>query len=285
MRVHYICCSLTVLFFLATDCSPGFHRQKTRCEYRNISNVNEIITIQDTVVLPVVYKNPIELSKLSISERKQKFIDIILPSILIVRFDLEQKIKRIDFLEKKIAKGYKLTHRDSSFLSVLLNEFQTQNLKELKIRMKPHPVSITLAQAALESGWGTSRFFREGNNIFGVWSFDPNDQRLEAAIRRDEEQVVYLRKFENFQEAIQNYYATIGRVSAYKAFREARLKENLSPEKMIKFLDKYSEMGEDYVDLLRGVMRTNNLTRYDNYTIDQAFIYEDNETKWYMLNS
>jgi len=281
MKARNISCTCIFLVFLAADCSPGFHQKKTRCEYRDLSYIDEIIPIQDTVVIPVVYQNPIELSKLSISERKQKFIDMILPSILIVRFDLEQKIKRITYLENKIAKGNPLTQKDSSFVLSLMNEFQTNDLSELKIRMKPHPVSIALAQAALESGWGTSRFFREGNNIFGVWSFDPKEKRIEASIRRDD-QAVYLRKFDNIQEAIQNYYATIGRVSAYKAFRKARIKNNLSPEKMIKYLDKYSEMGGDYVDLLRGVIRSNNLTRYDKYTIDQAFIFED---KWYILKS
>ena len=281
MKARNISCTCIFLVFLAADCSSGFHQQKARCEYRDLSNIDEITPIQDTVVIPVVYQNPIELSKLPISERKQKFIDIILPSILIVRFDLEQKIKRINYLENKIAKGNQLTQKENSFILSLMNEFKTKDLNELKVRMKPHPVSIALAQAALESGWGTSRFFREGNNIFGVWSFNSNEKRIRASIQRNN-QAVYLRKFDNIQEAIQNYYATIGRVSAYEAFRKARIKNNLSPEKMINYLDKYSEMGEYYVNLLRGVIRSNNLTRYDKYTIDQAFIFEE---KWYMLKS
>jgi len=73
---------------------------------------------------------------------------------------------------KRIINSRNPSAQDLVFLDKMYKKFKTDNNRELLIRMKTHPVSIVLAQAAIESAWGESRFFKKGNNIFGMWSYN-----------------------------------------------------------------------------------------------------------------
>jgi Bax protein len=78
---------------------------------------------------------------------------------------------------------------DTKDLDDLKAEYKTASNEELLMALKPHPISIALAQAAMESAWATSRFFREGYNIFGVWSFDENEPRIAAGEKRGDKTI------------------------------------------------------------------------------------------------
>jgi Bax protein len=130
-----------------------------------------------------------------------------------------------------------------------------------------------LAQAAVESGWGQSRFFLEGSNLFGVWSFDEHEPRI-AATKTRGNKYIYLRSYKDMSESIVHYFEILGRAKPYKPLRTARLKTD-NPFILLRHLTKYSERGAAYTRQLRKIIKINNLTKFDHYEIDPQYIRED----------
>jgi Bax protein len=128
--------------------------------------------------------------------------------------------------------------------------------------MKPHPQSITIAQAAMESAWGTSRFFKEANNIFGMWSVNSHEPRIAAGEQRGGKKTIYLKKFNTLEDSVRAYYLTLSRAKTYKKFRQLNY-ETDNPYTIINGLVNYSEKGEEYVKELAQMIRYNKLTNYD----------------------
>ncbi len=223
---------------------------------KSIRSPEDIVGINDSLVVPYVYTNTISLATLPIAEKKQKFFDMMLPAVLVAKTNLDLTRKEVEVLSKK----KKLSSSDKAFLSRLMKKFKATNIQELNIRLHTFPVSIVLAQAAIESGWGTSRFFLEGNNPFGIWSFNPKHSRIAASSTRDGTKV-YLRKFSNLEQAIDAYYMMLATRQPFAAFREARLKTN-NPDILIQSLKMYSERRESYIDDLALLMRTSHLNNY-----------------------
>jgi Bax protein len=151
----------------------------------------------------------------------------------------------------------------------LHQRYRTYDLEELLARMQTHPVSIILAQAALESAWGTSRFYTEGNNVFGIWSFSASDKRMASHGVRNGEPV-YLKKYRTLSDAVEDYFLVLAR-GPFEDFRIRRLKTN-NPYVLINFLRNYSEKEEEYTAMLKSIIRNNNLTRFDDYQLDPKFI-------------
>jgi Bax protein len=127
------------------------------------------------------------------------------------------------------------------------------------------PNSIVLAQAAIETGWGQSRFFLEGNNVFGIWSYNADEPRLQAGIGR--ETPVYVRAYGDISESIHDYFETLGGARAYNGVRKARMETN-DPFLLIPHLKYYSERRNWYVSQLRTMIEQNNFIKYDNYKLD-----------------
>lgn len=190
----------------------------------------------------------------SISKKKQKFFALVVPAIQKVHEEQEEQFQ-------KIKKDLEL-HINLEQITKLKKLYRVHADTELLLALKPHPQSIVIAQAAIESAWGTSRFFREANNIFGMWSKDPNEPRIAAGVKREGRRTIWLRKFTNLDESIRQYYQTIGRVKGYKAFRELRFKSD-DVKILVKKLDKYSELGDKYTQILSSVIKYNKLTKYD----------------------
>ncbi|MCP4331037.1 MAG: hypothetical protein GY785_00160 [Gammaproteobacteria bacterium] len=132
---------------------------------------------------------------------------------------------------------------------------------ELLIAIKPHPRSIAIAQAAIESAWGTSRLFTEANNIFGIRPFSEDDPRI-AAIKKRGDKTVWLRKYSSIRESIADYYLVLGRASAYQEFRNLKM-ETEDPHKLITKLSGYSERNTGYVRELSSIIRYNNFHELD----------------------
>lgn len=230
---------------------------------------DDIAPIDSQYVKPILYDHVYFLDSLPYDEAKQKFIDVMLPAILIVKWQLHQDLSRI---EKIIAEGIQ-NPSDSTLVATWFEEFKTDDLQTLKRRLITHPNSIVLAQAAVESGWGKSRFFREANNVFGVWSYDPNEPRIPAGIAREEYQV-YLRKYNNIAESVMDYFKTIGRAPAYANFRRKR-SETQDIRELLPYLESYSERGEEYIAQLLGMIRFNDFQEYDKFQIDPAYVVEN----------
>lgn len=231
-----------------------------------VENVDDILHIDSVLVKPVLYDHVYFLDALPYKQAKEEFINVMLPAILIVKWQLNQDLKRLEEIMKEGIQD----HGDSMLVANWAEEFKTDDLATLKRRLLTHPNSIVLAQAAVESGWGKSRFFMEANNVFGVWSFDSDEPRIPASISREEYQV-YLRKYDNIAESVMDYFKTIARVPAYTNFRRKRA-ETQNIRELLPYLDRYSERGDEYVAQLLGMIRYNNFQQYDKYQIDPAYV-------------
>jgi len=217
-------------------------------------------------ITPVVYRKTPSLRRLPTARQKEAFVRIILPSILIAEHRIRQQRTELLGIVKKINRDITLTGKDITFVSGLFNRYRTSDLKELLTRLNVHPPSIILAQAALESGWGSSRFFSEGNNVFGVWTF-----RQDAGIKAINSNARLLR-YDSTLDSVEDYLFNINVGWAYERFREMRV---ITPRSLnlISYLDNYSTLRKEYVNRLNTILRSNHLEIYDNCRIDPDYLY------------
>ncbi|NOU58247.1 glucosaminidase domain-containing protein [Marinifilum caeruleilacunae] len=267
--------SLFCLILLSSACTERilFTNEKVSPEYAEIESKNDVHAFSDTVITPYIYTKVISLRMLPVDEKKQKFVEMLLPAVLLTQHNLNQKIKRLEHIESWLTQHPHYIESDSVFLFNLYEQYKCCEITELKNRLKPHPASIVLGQAALESGWGSSRFFQEGNNVFGIWSYNAGENRIKALVGRDSTNI-YVRKYTSIEESVSDYYQTIARVRAYKEFRLERALSN-DPNKLVPLLHRYSEIGEDYTRKLNRLIKNNNLSQYDNYSIDKKYLQKE----------
>ena len=150
-------------------------------------------------------------------EKKELFIRIVLPLIL----QENEKIKEDrEKLFKVLAKKSN-SKQERNWLKRKFKEYKIKNsdISELKIRMDIVPVSIAIAQAAIESGWGTSRFALEGNALYGQWTWSDNGLK---PLDNDEGQNHKVMRFKILTASINAYKKNLNTHSGYKEFREAR---------------------------------------------------------------
>jgi Bax protein len=200
----------------------------------------------------------------STKKRKEFFIQIVLPLILKennnIRIDRKRlfsiinKSNNSDLEKKWLAKKYKQYGIPSKDLSTL------------KIRMDEIPVSLALAQAAKETGWGTSRFALEGNALFGQWTWSGEGLRPKESDKNEGHKVM---KFNVLQASVRAYQRNLNTHSSYKDFRKARaeLRDKGKPLDsfiLAEYLDKYAETGEKYVELLKKIIAQNSLKDFDD---------------------
>jgi Bax protein len=226
------------------------------------SSSKDIVTIKSKLVKPILYTNSIPLSSLSTQKKKQKFIDMMIPSILVAKHKIKQERERVAAL---IVSG-EISKQDKKWLAKKREEFRALNNYELYNKMELHPTSIIIAQAIIESGWGTSKFFQKANNVFGVWSFSKQDNRIAASQRRGD-RTIYLKKYKSMEESIYDYLLTIARKGYYKEFQKERLVTK-DPYKLVNYLIKYSERGKEYTKDLKNMIKQNRLIAYDSCKLD-----------------
>lgn len=241
------------------------HYGRGKYETRNINNFDEVLPLTNPKAVPrVVYgTEKVKLANLGTKKKKEKFLAIMVPTALVVREEIEIDRKKVKLIyEKKIK-------YDKKFIENLckIYKVKSNDPKELYKKMKPVPVSVLLAQASIETGWGTSRFFHKANNIFGVWSMDPNEARIPAGQARKTRQV-YLKKYSTLKGSVEGYMRLMGRHPAYKGFRK-ELQHTEKSSKLIPHLNKYSEIGMEYVKRLRAQIKYNKLDQYDHYKLEK----------------
>lgn len=239
-------------------------------QYVHLDSVHKIIHVNDSLVLPVLYDSIIVQNFVPSSIRKQQFIDQVLPAILIVKYQMENKSKKVTRIMRKIEEDIPLKKNEKEYADSLVKRFRAKSYENLLIRMTPQPTSLVLAQAALESGWGSSRFALEGNNLFGIWA-SPKDQNVIKSLFKRSEHQIYLKKYPNVAESIDHYFLTIGRNNAYRKFRSERYKR-ADVFQLIESLDSYSERGSEYTNELKKMIEWNNLQEYDSYSINPDYI-------------
>ena len=233
---------------------------------KKIATPENIVPVHDSLVTPYVYTHAVALSHLPVSEKKKKFFDMLLPSVLVAKTNLDLTRKKVEALSLKTA----MTPADTNFLLPLMRKYHTHDIHELIKRLQTFPVSIILAQAAIESGWGSSRFFLEGNNLFGMWSFDTTENRMPSLSHRNGKRI-YLQKFDNIEQSIEAYFFMLNTRSPFATFRNLRDKTE-NPFVLIDSLKVYSERGTQYTNDLAKMIRVNHLHRYDRYRIAPQYI-------------
>tara|TARA_Y100001935_G_scaffold3743_1_gene2969 strand:- start:205 stop:1269 length:1065 start_codon:yes stop_codon:yes gene_type:complete len=205
-------------------------------EIKNISNINKRKNMFIKIVLPLIVK---ENSKIRV-DRKRLFTILNKNS----NTDIEKK-----WLRKKF-KQYGVRHND---------------LYSLKIRMDEIPVSLAIAQAAKETGWGTSRFALKGNALFGQWTWSGEGLKPQNAEDGMEHKVM---KFHSLQLSVRAYLRNLNTHSSYRNLRKARTElrnKNLPLDSIFlsRYLDKYAETGNKYIEVLQKIIEQNNLKDFD----------------------
>ena len=128
------------------------------------------------------------------------------------------------------------------------------------------PVSLALAQAAKETGWGTSRFAQEGNALFGQWTWSGEGLKPKDADQNEGHKVM---KFNVLQASVRAYQRNLNTHKSYKDFRKARAElrdQGLSLDSLVlsEFLKNYAETGNQYVEVLKKIITQNNLKDFDD---------------------
>ncbi|RCW28918.1 glucosaminidase domain-containing protein [Marinilabilia salmonicolor] len=243
----------------------------------DINTADSIVIHSDSVVKPVLYSHVPDLSELSVKDRKKRFIHLMLPAILLAQEKIAvERIQVEQLLENAKEQGF--SSEDSVKLNRFLEKFNAQNERDLLNRLHPHPLSIILAQAAIESGWGSSRFFKEANNAFGIWSYNSNEPRIVAGESRGED-AIFLRSYDTLFESVYDYLLVVARGHAYRDFRNIRRKSQ-NPYRLIWFLSNYSEKRLGYVSSLRTIIEFNDFIQYDHYRLEKI---DRNDENWKKL--
>ena len=197
-------------------------------------------------------------------KRKDLFIQIILPLIIEENDNIKMdRIKLFSILNKS-----KNTKIEKKWLVSKFKQYGVVNkdLSTLKVRMDEIPVSMAIAQAAKETGWGTSRFAQEGNALFGQWTWSGEGIKPAGADGDSKHKVM---KFKILQASVKAYQRNLNTHSSYKEFRSVRAqfrdeKRELDSLILSKYLDKYAETGKEYVKILQQIIRQNKLTDFDD---------------------
>jgi len=202
------------------------------------------------ILISTIFAKP-----MSIQEKKERFRDLVVPAVNKVYQELQCQYIEMQHYIDRDHKYYRKT------IAKMRDKYNALNNEDLLKRLKPHPRSIAIAQAAMESAWATSRFYKEANNIFGVWSFNKNEPRI-AASRKRGKRTIWLKKYNNLEESIRDYYKTLATGKAFIAFRNLKMKTN-NPYRLVKKLNKYSEIGKKYTKELSQVIKYNKFYLYD----------------------
>ena len=196
-------------------------------------------------------------------ERKELFIQIVLPLILKENNNIRLDRKRLFSIINKSNN----TDLEKKWLNKKYKQYgvPSKDLSALKIRMDEVPVSLALAQAAKETGWGTSRFAQEGNALFGQWTWSGEGLKPKES---DEGEGHKVMKFNVLQASVRAYQRNLNTHKTYKEFRLARAKlrdagEPLDSMKLSQYLDEYAETGQQYVQILQKIIKQNNLKDFD----------------------
>ncbi|MEA1956595.1 MAG: glucosaminidase domain-containing protein [Campylobacterota bacterium] len=195
-----------------------------------------------------------DASSLSVKEKKQIFLNLLVPAVDEVYLELQNQYDEIKVMIDKDENNPKINR--------LMKSYSAKDKQDLLVRIKPHPKSVAIAQAAMESGWATSRFTKVANNIFGVWSFNKNEPRVPASQKRGSK-TIYIKKYSTISDSIRDYYKVLASGKAFKEFRKQKMISD-NPYELVKRLDKYSEKGAEYGKELAAMIKYNKFYRIDN---------------------
>ena len=268
--------SSTFYFFSQTDTDKDFITPKPRLSANAIEQLfkdtkNDLNEIRKTKLVNIsnsVDRLPKQIRNIeNVKERKKLFIQIVLPLIIEENIEIRLDRKKLFIiLNKNNNSTIEKKWLDNKFkqYGVVNRDFAT-----LKIKMDEIPVSLAIAQAAKETGWGISRFALEGNALFGQWTWNGEGIKPTLAGSNTKHKIM---KFKILQASVRAYQKNLNTHSSYREFRKARAiqRDNngkLNSLKLVKYLDKYAETGKEYTIILKKIIEQNSLTEFDDVNI------------------
>ena len=228
----------------------------------------EVVRIENIVKPFEVGMLPVELKQIqSTKARKELFIKIVLPLIL----SENNRIRRDRSTLFKILNKNINSKAEKNWLNNKFKQYGVVNkdVSTLKVRMDEIPVSLAIAQAAKETGWGTSRFAIEGNALFGQWTYSGEGIKPAGSDKNDKHKVM---AFSVLKASVRAYQRNLNTHSSYKEFRKVRAiqrdnDEPLNSLELANFLNSYAETGEEYTKTLKKIIVQNNLKDFDKAKI------------------
>jgi Bax protein len=196
-------------------------------------------------------------------ERRELFIKIVLPLILNENNKITEDRKKLFLILNKnfntVGERVWLKRRFKEY------KIEDKDTGKLKMRMDIIPVSLALAQAANESGWGTSRFALEGNALFGQWTWS---KKGISPKNKDPDKTHKILQFQILKSSVRAYKNNLNTHNAYKEFREARAKLRQEGKMIIgldlsKYIKNYASIGLKYVEIIESIIVKNSLTDFD----------------------
>jgi len=215
--------------------------------------------------------------QLSVADKKKLFFRLIAPIVLRINELILEDRARAKELTRRLAQGQSVTPDDQAWLTALAVKYKvlkstserldSDAFPELLLRVDVVPPSLSLAQAASESGWGTSRFAAQGNSLFGQWTWGKG---LKPAQQRSSELGDY--RIAAFDSTAQAAYSYALNLNTARAYRDLRLKRadlrrqglRISGTVLAETLLNYSERGQAYVGDLKALIRNNRLDDADD---------------------
>ncbi len=215
-----------------------------------------------------IHRLPKELKNIeSVKKRKELFIKIVLPLIIEENTKIKLDRKKLFVILNKSNNS----NIDKDWLKKKFKQYGIKNndLTTLKIRMDEIPVSLAIAQAAKETGWGSSRFAQEGNALFGQWTWTGEGIKPAAVDKNAKHKVA---RFKVLKASVKAYQRNLNTHSSYKEFRKERAIQRDNQGKLdslglVRYLDKYAETGVEYTKILKKIIEQNSLTEFDDVKI------------------
>ena len=232
--------------------------------------------VKNDIPIPRMYFPyiPKNISQYETNMKKSVFTAILLP-IALRGNELvleERKQMKIAFSTNNIyqiercSKKYKI----KNFKKINFSTLNRSELKRIKLellnKINSIPISLILAQSIIESGWGASRFAQEGNALFGQWTWK-NDDGIKPKGNLDANFSV--KSFDSLLDSVNSYILNLNTHPAYKGLRNFRMSQynngkNITGNDMANFLDKYAEIGFEYVTKVKKMIKKNQLIKYEN---------------------
>ena len=203
----------------------------------------------------------------SVKKKKKLFIQIVLPLIIEENTRIKLDRKKLFIILNKS----KNSDKEKKWLKDKFVQYGVKNkdLSNLKIRMDIIPASLAIAQAAKETGWGTSRFAQEGNALFGQWTW--NGEGIKPAAVDDDAKHKVMR-FKVLKASVRAYQRNLNTHSSYEQFRLERAVQRdnygkLNSLELVNYLDKYAETGIEYIKVIKKIINQNSLIDFDDVKI------------------
>jgi Bax protein len=254
---------------LACKYSDCFNLQVTQAKTINVSSTQELTnTLEKYNMLNNIHKQkPLIIVKMvprdvrdvdDVQLRERIFIRILTPAAAVALSEVRKERSTLINILKKMNNQKivdvnlsSMDKNDRVFLRVIVKKYRSNDPSELLKRIDEVPLNLILAQGAIESNWGRSRFAIQGNNLFGMWTYKHSGIKPKKSKLEDNHKVA---RYSSILDSVRAYIYNLNVGWAYRDFREARVKTKDAIE-LANYLSKYSKRGQLYIKDVKALSR------------------------------